>query len=69
MSTNPFSPDYKPQIDLKDIVRDGRISQIRTQQRREGLASDDPERRRTASGTIEGMGATKEDKPKKGKKK
>lgn len=27
------------------------------------------ERRRTASGTIEGMGHTKEDKPKKGKKK
>ena len=69
MSTHPFSPDYKSQIDLKDIVRDGRISQIRTQPRREGLASDDPARRRPASGTIEGMGATKEDKPKKGKKK
>lgn len=68
MSTHPFSPDYKSQIDLKDIIRDGRISQIRTQQRRDGLASDDPERRRTASGTIEGMGATKEDKPRKGKK-
>ena len=69
MRTNPFSPDYKAQIDLKDVVRDGHISKIRTQQRREGLASHDPERRRTASGTIDGLGSAKEDKPKKGRKK
>lgn len=62
MSTNPFSPDYKPQIDMSDVRRETRISETRSRQRREGLASSDPERRRVASGTIDGLGHTKKDK-------
>lgn len=49
---NPFSPHYKPQIDLGKDAVERKISATRSRQRAEGMASDDPEVRKKASGTL-----------------
>ena len=55
MSQNPFSPDYKAQIDLSDIMRDAAIRKARTKQREERLQSDDAEKRKHAKGDLGGL--------------
>lgn len=49
---NPFSPHYKPQIDLGKDAVERKISATRSRQRAEGMASDDPAVRKQARGTI-----------------
>lgn len=55
--TSPFSKDYKPQIDTASMVRETKISQIRTESRQRGLESSDPDVRRRATGTLGGLSA------------
>lgn len=52
---NPFSPNYRSQQPpelIKRDARDRKISATRSRQRAEGMASDDPEVRKQASGTL-----------------
>ena len=56
MSHNPFSPNYKSQLDLSDITRERRLSETRSASLEKRRQSDDPEVRRQAEGTIPGMG-------------
>lgn len=52
---NAFSPDYKSQQPahlLKQDAKERKISATRSRQRAEGMASDDPEVRKKASGTL-----------------
>lgn len=52
---NPFSPNYQSQQPahlLKQDAKERKISATRSRQRAEGLASDDPEVRKKASGTL-----------------
>lgn len=49
---NAFSPNYKPQINWGDDAKERKISATRSRQRAEGMASDDPEVRKKASGTL-----------------
>lgn len=53
--SNPFSKDYKSQIDTVAISRDAKTSRIRTQSRQKGLTSDDPDVRRRSTGTLGGL--------------
>lgn len=57
--TSPFSPNYKPAVDLTDVVRAGKISATRSRQRREGMASDDETVRKAAAGTLPGAPLSK----------
>lgn len=52
MSQNPFSPNYKAQIDLTDIVRQTAMSKARSAQREARMASDDAAKRKAAHGDI-----------------
>ena len=56
MSHNPFSPNYKSQLDLSDITRERKLSESRSASLEKRRQSDDPEVRRQAEGTIPGMG-------------
>jgi len=50
--TSPFSPNYRPQIDLTDVRRDKQISSSRSKQRQAALKSDDPHLRQAAAGDM-----------------
>ncbi len=52
MSQNPFSPNYKAQIDLVDIVRQSNMSKVRSAQREARMQSEDAEQRKAAHGDI-----------------
>ena len=52
MSQNPFSPNYKAQIDLTDIVRQTAMSKARSAQREARMNSDDEATRKAAHGDI-----------------
>lgn len=56
MSHNPFSPDYKGQIDTRDITRSRKLSEANVKSLNERRQSDDPEVRQLAMGTIPGLG-------------
>lgn len=56
MSHNPFSPDYKAQIDTRDITRERKLSESRKASLEARRQSDDPEVRQQAMGTIPGLG-------------
>lgn len=56
MSHNPFSPDYKAQIDTRDITRERKLSESRSASLEKRRQSDDPEVRQLAMGTIHGLG-------------
>jgi len=56
MSHNPFSPDYKAQIDTRDITRERKLSESRSASLEKRRQSDDPHIRQQAEGTIPGMG-------------
>lgn len=49
---NPFSKDYKPTLDLTDVLKDAKISATRSRQRAEGMQSTDMQTRRAAKGTL-----------------
>lgn len=55
MSHNPFSPNYKSQLDLSDITRERKLSESRSASLEARRQSDDPEIRRQAEGTILGL--------------
>ena len=55
MSHNPFSPNYKSQLDLSDITRERKLSESRSASLEKRRQSDDPEVRRQAEGTILGL--------------
>lgn len=55
MSHNPFSPNYRSQLDLSDITRARKLSESRSASLEKRRQSDDPEIRRQAEGTIPGM--------------
>lgn len=50
--TNPFSPDYKPQIDLSDLVKESKQSKERSARRQAQLDSDDPAAIKQAKGGM-----------------
>lgn len=56
MSHNPFSPNYKSQLDLSDITRARKLSEANVKSLNERRQSDDPEVRQLAMGTIPGLG-------------
>ena len=56
MSHNPFSPNYKSQLDLSDITRERKLSESRSASLEKRRQSDDPHIRQQAEGTIPGMG-------------
>ena len=56
MSHNPFSPNYKSQLDLSDITRERQLSESRSASLEKRRQSDDPHIRQQADGTIPGMG-------------
>lgn len=49
---SPFSRDYTPQVDSAAITKAARQSKRSTANREAGMASDDPERRFAATGTM-----------------
>lgn len=49
---NAFSKDFKPALKTDDLAKERKCSEIRTKQRRAGLASDDPAKRKIAMGTL-----------------
>lgn len=49
---NAFSKDFKPELKTDDLGKEKKASEIRTKQRRAGLASDDPVKRKIAMGTL-----------------
>ena len=53
--TNPFSPDYKPQIDTADLRKSEKSSRHASRSRAKRLESDDPLVRMAARGTIPGL--------------
>lgn len=50
--TNPFSPDYKPQIDISDLVKESKQSQDRSARRSAQLESGDAAAVKQARGGI-----------------
>lgn len=56
---NPFSPNYKPVVDMTDVQRDAKISRIRTGQRKAAMQSHDPDVRKQAAGTLAGAPLSK----------
>lgn len=50
--TSPFDPNYKPQLDMKDVQKEAKLSRIRTQQRAQALKSADPEKVKAATGDL-----------------
>lgn len=56
MSHNPFSPNYKSQLDLSDITRSRKLSEANVKSLEKRRQSDDPHIRQQAEGTIPGMG-------------
>lgn len=56
--TNSFSRDYKPAALSEEAIaldrKARKISENRSRQRREGMASDDPKVRKIALGTLPG---------------
>ena len=56
MSHNPFSPNYRSQLDLSDISRERKLSESRSASLEKRRQSDDPHIRQQAEGTIPGMG-------------
>lgn len=61
--TNPFSRDYKPAALSEEALaldrKARKISTIRSNARQAGLASDDPEVRKKAIGTLPGAPLSK----------
>lgn len=49
---NAFSKDFKPELKTDDLAKERKCSEARTKQRRAGLASDDPAKRKIAMGTL-----------------
>ena len=52
---NPFSPDFKPVIDMSDVARQNSISRKNSAIRAEKLSSNDPSVVAQAAGFIHGM--------------
>jgi hypothetical protein len=52
---SPFSKAYAPQLDAKAIKRQARASKTSTANREAGMQSANPDRRRAATGTLEGI--------------
>lgn len=52
MSTNPFSPNYKPQIDISDLVKESKQSRDRSARRSAQLESGDPAAVKQARGGM-----------------
>lgn len=50
--TSPFDPNYKPQLDMKDVQKEAKLSRIRSKQRAEAMKSGDPEKVRAAVGDL-----------------
>lgn len=50
--TSPFDPNYKPQLDMKDVQKEAKLSRIRTQQCAQALKSADPEKVKAAIGNL-----------------
>lgn len=50
--TSPFDRNYKPQLDMKDVQKEAKLSRIRTQQRAQALKSADPEKMKAATGNL-----------------
>lgn len=50
--TNPFSPNYKPQIDLSDLVKESKQSKERSARRQAQLDSGDEAAMRQARGGM-----------------
>lgn len=48
MSHNPFSPNYKSQLDLRDISRERKLSESRSASLEKRRQSDDPHIRQQA---------------------
>ncbi|MGE5452452.1 MAG: hypothetical protein ACM3VZ_11500 [Acidobacteriota bacterium] len=53
--TNPFSPSYKPVVDLSDVTRENNISRKHSAIRQAKLTSGDPVQATQAAGFIQGM--------------
>ena len=53
--TNPFSKDYKPEVDMRDVTMQNRISKRQTDNREHRMQTGTPEQRLAASGFIVGM--------------
>jgi hypothetical protein len=49
---NPFAKTYTPQLDAAAIKRQAKASKTSTANRAAGMASDDLEKRRAATGTM-----------------
>ncbi len=52
---NAFSKDYKPEVDMRDVTLQNRISKRQTENREHRMQTGTPEQRRAASGFIVGM--------------
>ena len=55
MSHNPFSPNYKSQLDTSDITRARKLSEATSADLQRRRQSNDKETRELALGTIRGM--------------
>jgi len=53
--TNPFSPSYKPVVDLSDVARNQSISRKHSANREHKLLHGTPEQKAQAAGFIQGM--------------
>lgn len=56
--SNPFSRDYKPQLDTRDQARSVNQSRATSKRRSDALESPDPAVRHVARGTIPGVGTS-----------
>ena len=52
---NAFSKDYKPEVDMRDVTLQNRISKRQTENREYRMQTGTPEQRLAASGFIVGM--------------
>lgn len=52
---NPFARNYTPQLDSAALSKEARRSKAATARREAGMRSEDPDRRRAAIGTVEGL--------------
>jgi len=52
---NAFSKDYTPEVDMRDVTQQNRISKRQTANREHRMQTGTPEQRLAASGFIVGM--------------
>jgi len=52
---NAFSKDYTPEVDMRDVTQQNRISKRQTENREHRMQTGTPEQRLAASGFIVGM--------------